>query len=180
MEGLTGYIATGIVTFSVGLLLKSFEARPKVVFWQPHYALFEIQNPRTNVQSDSISIQNIGRKTAENLEIVFKAKPDNFKFSPPVAFAEETSPNGEFIVKIASLGPKEFLTLQILSHITQPRIEAIRSSAGRVEAMPFRMQRKVPRWAEVIGGFLMLVGFGFTFYWLARAVIFVSHNIGIG
>ena len=179
MEGLTGYIATGIVSLLVGLLVKSFEAMPKVVFWQPHYALFEIQNPRTNVQSDSISIQNVGRKAAENLEIVFRAKPDNFKFSPPVAFAETTTPNGEFIVKIASLGPKEFLTLHILSNVTQPRIESIRSSAGRAETMPFRMQRRVPRWAEWLAGLLMFIGFGFAFYWLVRAIIFVSRNIGI-
>jgi hypothetical protein len=179
MEQLTGYMATGVVSVIVGLLLRSLEAKAKVVFWQPHYALFRLQNPQVSIQSDSINVQNIGRKKADNLEIVFRARPDNFMFAPPVPFVEATAPTGEFIIKIASLGPKEFLTLHLLSHLTPPKVEQIRSDAGRAAAIPFRMQRKFPQWFNFLAGFLMLVGFGFCAYWVIRAVVFISGNIGI-
>jgi hypothetical protein len=179
MSGLVGYIATGIVSLIVGLILRSLEARPKIVFWQPHYALFEVPEPRITLQTDAINIQNLGRKEAENVEIIFKSRPDFFKLTPPLQYTEETTPHGEFIIRISSLGAKEFFTLHILSYATPPKVESVRSKSGQGELIPFQMQRKFPRWFELLSLFLLLLGLGFIIYWLIMAVIFISKNIGI-
>jgi hypothetical protein len=181
MENLAGYIATGVVSLIVGIILRSLEARPKLVFWQPHYALFQIpgQNVIT-IQTDSITVQNLGRKSAEDVEIIFKSKPDHFMLIPPINYKEETMPTGGFLIRIDSLGAKEFFTLHLLSYATLPRVDLIRSKAGPAEPIPFQMQRKFPRWFQLLLAFILIVGLSFTLYWIIKAVIFISKNIGIG
>ena len=179
MEGIAGYIAIGVVSLIVGLVLRSLEARPKIVYWQPHYAFFEVPNPKVILQTDQINIQNLGRKTAEEVEIIFKKKPDFFQFTPPIAFGEEETPNREFIIRIPNMGAKEYVILHILSYATIPHVDSIRSKSGPGELIPFQVQRIYPRWFQLLTLSLIFVGFGFTLYWLIRAVIFISKNIGI-
>jgi hypothetical protein len=179
MDGIIGYIATGIVSLIVGLILRSFEKKPKIVYWQPHYAFFEIPSPQVSLRTDAINIQNLGGKSAEDVEILFKDRPDFFQLTPPIAFTEENTPNGDFIIRVQSLGAKEFIVLHILSYVTTPRVESIRSKAGQGKRIPFQMQQKYPRWINLILSFILLVGFGFTLFWLIKAVIFISKNIGI-
>ena len=108
MEKLIGYIATGIVSLIVGLLLQRFQSKPKLLYWLPGSFLFELNDPQVTPRTDSLTIQNIGRKKATNVEIVHKYKPDHFHFSTAISFTEETNPNGEHIIKIPGLGAKEF------------------------------------------------------------------------
>jgi hypothetical protein len=178
MENLAGYIATGIVSLFVGLILRSLEARPKLVAWQPHYALFKITD-QNSIQTDSITVQNLGRKAAEDLEIIFRSKPDHFMLTPPLNYKEETTPNGGFLIQIGTLGPKEFFTLHLLSYATLPHVDLIRSKNGPAEPIPFQMQRKFPRWLELSIAFTIFVGMGFSLYWIIRAIIYISKAIGI-
>jgi len=179
MDGLAAYIATGIVSLVVGLALRSLEKKPKVAFWQPHFALFKVPNPEITVQTDSINIQNLGGKEAEDIEIIFKEKPDHFQFTPSVQFTTEQTPNNEYIIRLKSLGPKEFITLHILSYKTLPKVDVIRCKTGVASKMPYQTLKKFPRWFELTSAFLLLVGLGFTTYWLVMAIIFVSKQIGI-
>jgi hypothetical protein len=178
MENLVGYIATGVVSFLVGLILRIIEARPKLVAWQPHYAIFKITEQNV-VQTDSITVQNLGRKSAEDIEIIFRSKPDYFTLTPAHNYKEEMLPNGGFLIRIRNLGPKEFFILHLLSYATLPHVELIRSKSGIAEPIPFQMQRKFPRWFELCSIFALVVGIGFISYWIFRAIIFISKKIGI-
>src|SRR3990170_8417221 len=114
MEGLAGYVATGIVSLAVGLLLRNLEPKGKVVYWSPHTFVFDVPYPKVILKTDSVTIQNIGRREAEDVEVVFKSRPDFFKLQPSISFSEHKNPDGEFILRVPALGPKEFFTLQIL------------------------------------------------------------------
>lgn len=179
MEGLTGYIAIGIISLVVGMVLRSLERKPNIAYWQPHYALFKVPDPEITVQTDSINIQNLGSKEAEAIEIIFKEKPDHFQFTPSIQFATEQTPNNEFLIKLDTLGPKEFITLHILSYATAPKVELIRCKTGIAKMMPYQTLKKYPRWFELGSALMLLVGLGFTIYWLIMAIIFISRNIGI-
>ena len=111
MTDLSGYFLTGIVSVIVGFLLRQLEPKTKVVYWSPHNFFFELKNENVVLQTNSLTIQNIGRKSAEDIEIIHKTKPDFFQLSPPQAFEEIITKNREHVIRVKTLGPKEFFTL---------------------------------------------------------------------
>ena len=179
MAELSGYVATGIVSLAVGLLLRYLEAKARIVYWSPHNFFFELKKENVVLQTNSLTIQNIGRKPSENIEIVHKQKPDFFQLAPSVPYEEETTSNGEHVIRIKILGPKEFFMLQLLSYRTVPVLLNIRSKDGPAQAIQIKPQRIFPRWFRVFSGVLFFVGLGFAIYWGIKAVIFISKSIGI-
>jgi hypothetical protein len=180
MTDITGYIATGVVSLIVGILTRYLEPKSRIVYWSPHNFLFELKDPPVLLQTNSLTIQNLGGKSAENIEIIHKVKPDFFQLSPPISFVEETNTKGEHIIRINSLGSKEFITLQLLSYKTAPILLNVRSKEGAAELIQIQLQRVFSAWIRVLFIFLEFVGAGFLVYWLIKAVIFISKSIGIG
>lgn len=179
MEGLAGYVATGIVSLAVGLLLRSLEPKAKVVYWSPHTFVFDVPNPKVILKTDSVTIQNIGRREAEDVEVIFKSRPDFFKLQPSIPYSEHNNPDGEFLLRVPTLGPKEFFTLQILSFVTIPNIQSIRSKAGPASLIQVQFQRQFTRLVQLLLVAILLVGIGFLSYWLIQAVVFISKSIGL-
>jgi hypothetical protein len=179
MEQLVGYIATGIVSLVVGLLLQRYQSKPKLLYWVPGSFLFELKDPKMALRTDSLTIQNDGRKPATSVEIVHKQKPDHFQFSTAISFTEEITPNGEHIIKIPSLGSKEFVNIQLLSHIQQPILLNVRSSEGPAQHIQVHLQRMFPKWFQSAVVAFLLLGIGFAIYWVVHVVVFLSSSIGI-
>jgi hypothetical protein len=179
MPEIAGYIATGAVALIVGLLLRSLEPKAKVVYWSPHNFFFELKRENVVLQTNSLTIQNIGRKPAENIEIIHKTKPDFFQISPSMPFSEENNASGEHILRIASLGSREAFTLQLLSYKTVPVLLYVRFKEGPAIPIQIQPQRIFPKWLQYLSSLLIIVGAGFVLYWLIRAVIFLSCAIGI-
>ena len=179
MTVLSGYIATGIVSLVVGLLLRSLEAKAKVVYWSPHNFFFELKEENVVLQTNSLTVQNTGRKPAEGIEIIHKQKPDFFQLAPSLPYEEETTANGEHVIRIKTLGPKEFFMLQLLSFKTVPVLLNIRSKEGKASAIQIQPQKIFPRWFQAISVGLFFIGLGFSIYWCIKAIIFISRSIGI-
>src|SRR5690606_24733949 len=115
MDQLIGYVATGIVSLVVGLLLQKYQAKPKLLYWVPGTFTFTLNDPKLLIRTDSLTIQNDGKKPASNIEIIHKEKPDHFQFSTAISYSEEITPSGEHVIKIPSLGAKEYVNIQLLS-----------------------------------------------------------------
>ena len=176
-DGLIGYILTGLVSLVVGFLLMRFEPKSKVCYWFPHAFVFDLKSEGLRIQTNSLTVQNLGRLTAESVEVIHKTKPDFFQISPPLPYTEEISNSGEHILRINSIGPKEVFTLQVLSYKTVPELLNIRSKEGAASSIPIVIQRYVPKWIELVVGLLMLAGFGVIVYWAIKAFIFLSQAI---
>ena len=179
MEDLVKYIATGIVSLSVGLLIRYLEPKSKIVWWLPHNFFFELKKESIVLQTNSVTVQNLGRKPAESIEIVHKTKPDFFQLSPLIPYEEEVTSSGEHVIRVNTLGPKEFFTLQLLSYKTVPVLLNIRSKDGSAKFIEFQLQRIFPKWFQILSVVFLLVGIGFTAYWIIKAVVFLSRSIGI-
>jgi hypothetical protein len=175
----TGYIATGLVSLIVGILLQRFKDRPKLLYWVPGSFLFQLKTPSVAIRTDSLTIQNVGRQPATDLEIIHKSKPDHFQFSTHVNFSEGTTPSGEHVIKITSLGAHEFVNIQLMSHLTHPVLLNVRSADGPAQLIQVHLQRVVPRFARWLAVALCLIGLGFVLYWLASAIVFISQGVGI-
>lgn len=179
MKDISGYIATGLVSLLIGLLLQRLKDRPRLLYWLPGSFLFQLKTPEINLRTDSLTIQNVGRQAATNIEIVHKVRPDHFQFSTPIDFSEGSSPSGEHIIRIASLGPKEHINIQLLSHTNQPVLLNVRSAEGRAQLIQVRLQRVVSKPVQALIGLLLFLGLGFFLYWVAAAVLFLSRAIGV-
>ena len=179
MEHISGYIATGLVSLVVGLLLQRLKERPKLLYWIPGSFLFQLKSPAIALRTDSLTIQNVGRQPATNIEIVHQVRPDHFQFSTQIDFSEVTTPTGEHVIKIPSLGPQEHINIQLLSHMKQPILLNVRSSEGRAQLIQVYLQRVMSKVLQWLAGFLMLLGTGFLLYWLVAAIVFISQSIGI-
>jgi len=192
MNPLIGYVITGVVMLVVGLLLREFEPKVKIVYWVPHTFWFNIPIPQPEnpsptggtpataaLLSHAITIQNAGRKTAENVEIVLRAKPDFFKLQPPMDYVESKTPAGEHVITVKSLGHREFLTVEFLSYASHPDPLLIRSSAGPGQLIPVQTFRLFNPWLNRISSVLILTGFGFWMYWLLRVAVFILRGINI-
>jgi hypothetical protein len=90
-----------------------------------------------------------------------------------------TTTHGEHIIRVKTLGPKEFFTLQLLSYKTIPILLNIRSKEGAAQAIQIQPQRIFPKWFQILSVGLLLIGLGFVVYWVIMALIFISRNIGI-
>jgi hypothetical protein len=169
MDPLVGYAITGSVSLTVGILVKYFEPKGKIFFWWPHTFRFK---PRADyeIQTDALTIQNLGRRSVEDVEIIMQSRPDCFDFSPPIPYEEATTSDGHFVFRVKSLAPKEFFTLQILSYTKIPNVVNIRSKAGKAERLPFQIQRIYPKWQQAIIIYLFMTGFGLTLYWVFRII----------
>jgi len=179
MAELSGYIATGIVSLVVGLLLRYIEAKAKIVYWFPHNFFFELKKENVVLQTNSLTVQNTGRRPAENIEIIHKQKPDFFQLAPSIPYEEETTSNGEHVLRVKTLGPKEFFMLQLLSYKTVPVLLNVRSKEGPAKTIQIQPQKIFPLWFQWVSAGLFFIGLGFAIYWCIKAIIFISNNIGI-
>ena len=176
MDPILKYIVTGIVSLTVGLLLQRFQAKSNLKYFLPGTFVFDVPDPKISIRTDSLTIQNLGRKSAQGIEIIHKEKPDHFQFSQAIAFEEEYAPNGNHITKIANLGPKEFINIQYLSHIKEPILLNVRSEDGPAKLIQVQFQRLYPQWFNVGAIGLFLVGFGTVLYGLVKLGIkFYGH-----
>ena len=180
---LGSHIVTGIIMLLVGILLRELEARPRVVWWSPHIFLLDVPigggKPPYKILTHAITLQNLGRKAAENVEIVLNARPDSYGLQPSINYTELQNPLGQFVIKLAVLGAKEAVTIQILSHIQAPPLLSIRSETGVARQIPVMAARQFPQWVYRAMLALMLVGSGFLLYWIVEMVRFVSRNIDL-
>lgn len=177
MNPIINYLITGIVSIIVGMALQRLADKPKLQYFLPGRFAFELNDPKIKLQTDSLTIQNGGRKSATNIEIVHKEKPDHFQFSQAISYKEDFNPNGEHIIKIDSLGPKEFLNIQYLSHSKIPALLRVRSDQGSAQLIQVQFQPIYPKWYLFCVGLLMLAGLGFWLYWGFKAVSYLINAI---
>lgn len=179
MENLENYVLTGAVSFLVGLALHSLRPRVKIVWWSSHSFAFNLTQHSVSLLTQAISIQNVGRKTAEFVEIVHEGTPDFFKLQPPLDYEDVTTPSGDHVIRIKSLGPREFFTIEFLSYIAVPKFLYIRSDAGHARAVTMMPVPVYPRWLRGLGLILFYVGLIYAVYWLLRVGAFLLRGVGV-
>lgn len=177
MDIVLGYVATGLVSLIVGYLLSHLEPRARIGYWFPHSSYFFLEEHDISIQTGTLTVQNLGRKKAEDVQLVFSQRPDFFQITPPLPYSEEESTDGNYVIGFSMLGPKEVVSLQILGFTQFPALMNLRSSAGSAESVQIQMQRVYPQWLNMTALALMLVGLAAIIYLLIRLGIYVTQII---
>ena len=178
MDTIAGYIATIVVGLIGGYLSQFLQPRSKLICWSPHNFLFDLKEQNVVLQTNSLTLQNVGREPAECIEIVHKQKPDFFEIHPPIEFTESVLPSGAHVIKIGVLGPKSWLVLQILSYTHVPSLENLRWKHGQAEIVQIQPQRVPARWLHLSKMAVLIVGLGTLAYWFVRLGYYVATQLG--
>lgn len=179
MDTLYTYIATVVVSLLSGYLAQFLQPRSRLFCWSPHNFYFNLRTEGVVLQTNSLTVQNAGRLPAEEVEIIHKQRPDFFELFPSMQYEEATNPNGEHIIKLKSLGPREWVVVQLLSYKTPPVFSNVRWKNGQAKWVQIQPQRVLPKWLLVLLNALILIGIGTIIYFLIRAgqyAVTVSGN----
>ena len=183
MEGLAAIVATGAVMLIVGLLLRELESKVKIIYWVPHSFFYKIQTSTSSqpvlLFTHAFTIQNIGRRRAEYIEIYHETKPDFFKLQPALNYEENITPSGEYVVKVKALGAKEHFTIEFLSYLSLSKLLFIRSEVGHATQIQIRPQRVLPQWTVWLSNLALITGSAFITYWILRIIIFILKGSGV-
>jgi hypothetical protein len=127
--------------------------------------------------TQSVTIQNFGRETAQWVEIAHNQKPDFFQLHPTLTFVENVNATGQHTIRVQSLAPGEFFTIQFLCYSHAPQMAFVRSNAGHASLMPWLIVKKFPKWVYVLWWLLMLIGGAFCAYWAIKGGAFVIRSV---
>jgi hypothetical protein len=205
MDTLAGYIASLCVGAGVAYVSQFLKPKIKIRYWFAHSFTYTIPNPQANnpapalpapaagagaapaaplvpahfyLLSQSVTIQNFGRKTAEWVEIAHNRKPDYFQLYPTLNYTENVNAaTGEHTLHVQSLAPGEFFTIQFLCYTHAPQLGFVRSNAGLAKLMPWMTVRKFSKWVYTLIWLAMIIGIGFCAYWLIKGGIFVYKSL---
>ncbi len=144
-----------------GLILKFVGPWSRVIYWLSHDSYFKIpadSGPDVEIRTQQLIILNTGWKRADDLEIVFRDKPDYFNINY-VTYEATTQDNGNYIIKIESLGRKESFSVDLLSLTKLPVLNHMRSKDGPAKLVATRYLEVVPKaYSFIIWSFLIIGG----------------------
>ena len=134
----------------------------RLIAFSPGSAPFVIHptdgtSPPFHVKAGHIVIQNEGRKTAKQVQLASSPAPPpaGYVLLPPLDHSVRTGPQGEWIIEIPFIGPRETVILQMLNG---PMIDSIRSEDGPAKYVQVMYQRVYPVWVKAFVAILMLAG----------------------
>ena len=114
------YVVSPLIAAISSFLIKRYaEAKPKLITYLIHASAIPLSgipdNPQVNTQvnSHSIVLRNIGRKTAHNLRIGHFVLP-NFQLNPNVSYQILPNQNNGTELLIPTLVPNEEITISYL------------------------------------------------------------------
>jgi len=205
MDTLAGYIASLCMGAAATYLSQFLKPKVKIRYWLAHSFMYTIPNNQANptpnpapalppppagnpvpppiappnflLLTQALTIQNLGRESAAWVEIVHRRKPDFFQLYPTLNYTENTTATGEHTLRVQSLAPKEFFTIQFLCYTHPPELAFIRSNAGHASLMPWLIVRKYPTWVYALMWFALIIGAGFAAYWIIKGAAFIFKSI---
>jgi len=182
-DTLAGVAIGAVLGFVGGWALKYVGPKSRLVYWFPHSSFFQIPEPGSkkvfSLMTGTVTVQNIGRRPATNVEVVHSTAPDHFTLTPPRTFTEHETPQGHHVIVVPSLGHNEWFTIEVLGFGNTPALLYVRSHEGSAQTVPIMAQRIWPQWVNWLIVVLMLTGAGYLLYWALRGLKQLARLLGI-
>lgn len=123
------------------------------------------------VYTRDIWIQNVGRAVVTDVEVVLNYDPQHFEIWPQRNFATTTNPRGNYIIKLDSLNPGEWMVVSLLNVDAEiPIVTNVRWEGGQAKERPMAPQQVLPKWARALVAALLLVGVFSLIYFAFRII----------
>ena len=163
-EVLKSIISVIITTILTAILGHLFVGKPKVKWGLSHGFVFNLRKQTDNAEDNliftqSIFVKNMGRTPAQEIEVHLNFAPEHFQVWPSFDYSVSTTPQGQFVIKIATLGKGEHLTLEMVQgRFDLPNVLYVRTLEGPCPSMSIAPQPVAPDWLKAFVSALMLLG----------------------
>ena len=126
-----------------------------------------------SVSTEKLYVQNVGKRSAHNIELILTAKPTSYTLWQPREHSAKMIDNGRFAISVPSLAPKELLIIDLIDiDLLQPKLMAVNCPDVIADEVEFLAQRKFGWMFNSIIIYLMFAGLVGTLY------LFVSILFG--
>ena len=164
------------VTLLVIWLTGRFGPSVKLVFGRANNSFHLLSDgaPKSEVAvyTEKYYVQNKGRQTASDVELVFVSKPDKVSIFEERDFQETSSPNGYFIITIPFIAPRELLIIDtIMLHGRDASLKNVNCRQAEAKAVDFVVQQKISNFTGLLLFLLMILGAASVLAILLRIVI---------
>lgn len=131
-----------------------FSARSRIKWGVSHGFVFGVQNQNpapgapsvTLYSTRTVFVQNVGRATAEGIEVHFGYRPEHMQIWPTFNYTTGTNPENHFVVLVENLGRREHFTLELLLVRQLPEVSRVRSKVGQGRQVGIAPSEVFPMW----------------------------------
>jgi len=170
-------IAAPIIALFLGVWVnRRFESRPVLISYFGHVSAF-VHTPENGqpiqVHTHSVVLHNAGRRPATGVRVHHLTLPD-FNIWPQIVHEVDRLADGTKDILMPILVPGEQITISYLYFppLTAAQINAgIKSDQGFAQQIPVLLQRQYPKWLNLAGVALMLMGLVALIYVLYHALV---------
>ena len=176
LTSLSEVITSLLVTLAGSFLVWLFRARVSITWGSTSlnfhkFKLDEAGEPIC-ISTEKFYVQNIGRKAAQNIEIVFSAMPSSYNLWPPRDHEAKALTNGNFVLSIPSLAPKQLLIVDVVDiDLNNPQLLTVNCPDAISQKVSFFPIRQFGKLFNSIVGLLMFVGLVTCVYALLKLVV---------
>ncbi|ERH60090.1 hypothetical protein O204_21070 [Pseudomonas simiae] len=175
-------LAVPILTW---VLNSGFKARAKLVWASPHSFYFWVQEPLRNSEGEvlspsqrvctaSIKVINVGRDTANKIELVFNWKPHYINLWPVRTYEQKTDQDGRHTLIFENLSPKEEIGVEIMSvNADSPALLQVRSAECIAKNVQLSWVGQMSTLRINVARMLLFLGASTLIYWLIVLVQFL-------
>lgn len=175
-------LAVPILTW---LLNSGLKARAKLIWASPHSFYFWVQEPLRNSEGEvlspsqrvctaSIKVINVGRDTANKIELVFNWKPHYINLWPVRTYEHKTDQDGRYTLIFENLSPKEEIGVEIMSvNADSPALLQVRSAECIAKNVQLSWVGQMSTLRINVARMLLFLGASTLIYWLIVLVQFL-------
>ena len=162
-----------LITLALNTL---FKAKAKLLLATPHAFTFLVQQPQLDpkgnqllpmqtVHTISHVINNVGKETATNVELLFNWKPMCINFWPPRHYSERTESDNRYTLIFDSLAPNEVIGCELLTiNVDLPNLLIVRCNQCVAQTINMYPQPVIKNWQRRTGVILCLAGLALVVY----------------
>src|SRR4051794_25591160 len=110
-------IAAGLSVL-IAVIGRLFSPRGRIAWAVWHQHVFLTHHPQQGpllVHTRYIWVQNIGRASVEDVEVIFNFPPHHFEIWPQRQYESATNPGNNLIVKFRNLSAREYFAIALLN-----------------------------------------------------------------
>jgi hypothetical protein len=154
-----------ILTTLGALLTYFFRARVKLIYGFANNSFHQLKADAgpVIVSCEKHYLQNVGKKPAEKVEVVFSCAPSEITVFPARSFEKKNGPDGQLVLAIPYITPGELIIIDTI-HINSRKAElqAVHCPENVGRCVQFWVQRRFRRGVYLFVAALILLGAFYT------------------
>ena len=166
------FLSSIALSLTTAFLIWLFRSRVKIVWGSTsaNYHRFHLsgsddKSPEIHVWAEKYYVQNAGKKTATNVEMIFSAPPSSYNLWPPRQHDAKLLPDGSASIKIPSLAPRELLIVDSLDlDMRSVRLLSVNCPEATSQQAKFFPQKELSFSVKLLVAYLLMAGLVGTIY----------------